>query len=553
MRNQTKNSSAGKAAILVAVLVVLAGGIGYAVLGQDSKNKENFPTAGKNAAAPVQIPPFDPIVNKKNPNQSDATGPTDSGDRATIEFPSLEHDFGEIWVGTQLNYVFEVKNTGNLPLELLKIKPSCGCTVAKNYDKTIAPGATGKIPITLNSKRLNGQFTKTIRVTSNDPNRETVTLRVKGNAKPYVQINPRFVNFPTIKAHEEKSAKVKLTNNSPQPLKLTLPRQKFGQSFTAELIEKIPGEEYELLVHAKPPYREGPNRANIQIKTNIAEQPLLSIRTTAIVKPTLEVLPKQLLIRQARNKEWTQRITLTNNGESPVILLSASSNEEKFGLAIEPIREGFKYVVKVTIPGGYTPPESGRTIILETDDPKKSKLTVPVRTRPKRPSRPAQKLVGKQAPATSFKTNAGESINTAALNFPATVMKFYTTWCPHCKRSLPLVEKVYQEFKDKGVKFLAISQDDPNDANRRRRFTPEQTIAKLKEMGVTFDLILDPQKKIGQAFKASSYPTMFLLDKNGKIVNVYIGGMRANRIDEFKRDLEKILLAQGNSTAPSKD
>lgn len=98
----------------------------------------------------------------------------------TVEFDTKKFDCGVIIKGKQdkLEAVFNVKNTGDEPLKLLKVKPSCGCTVVK-YDSIIQPGASTAIKSTVNIKGRKGSLSKGVRVTSNAQNDSIVRLLIK--------------------------------------------------------------------------------------------------------------------------------------------------------------------------------------------------------------------------------------------------------------------------------------------------------------------------------------------------------------------------------------
>ena len=70
----------------------------------------------------------------------------------TIEFEEPEHDFGEVSVGSAIDFSFKFKNTGESPLIIQSVKAACGCTVLKDWPKgIIQPGESGEIPIVLNT------------------------------------------------------------------------------------------------------------------------------------------------------------------------------------------------------------------------------------------------------------------------------------------------------------------------------------------------------------------------------------------------------------------
>jgi hypothetical protein len=51
------------------------------------------------------------------------------------------YDFGKAWAGDAVSHTFKLTNSGNTPLAIKNVSASCGCTVIKDYARTIAPGA----------------------------------------------------------------------------------------------------------------------------------------------------------------------------------------------------------------------------------------------------------------------------------------------------------------------------------------------------------------------------------------------------------------------------
>ena len=76
---------------------------------------------------------------------------------AVMSFKSLEHDFGDVAFGQKLNFSFEFQNTGESPLVIHSVKPSCHCTVMKDWPREpVRPGETGII-----TAQFEGKFTGT--------------------------------------------------------------------------------------------------------------------------------------------------------------------------------------------------------------------------------------------------------------------------------------------------------------------------------------------------------------------------------------------------------
>ena len=100
-----------------------------------------------------------------------------------ITFKEDLHDFGKIQEGVVAEYEFSFTNTGNQPLVLSDVHPSCGCTTPFFSKDPIAPGKSGVIKVAYNSQNRPGPFTKSITVTSNVDGQAKV-LFIKGEVTP---------------------------------------------------------------------------------------------------------------------------------------------------------------------------------------------------------------------------------------------------------------------------------------------------------------------------------------------------------------------------------
>jgi cytochrome c biogenesis protein CcmG, thiol:disulfide interchange protein DsbE len=87
------------------------------------------------------------------------------------------------------------------------------------------------------------------------------------------------------------------------------------------------------------------------------------------------------------------------------------------------------------------------------------------------------------------------------------VVNFWATWCGPCRREQPGLERVWQEFRDRGVYFLGVNyRDDPVAAR-----------AYLKDFTVTYPSILDQAGALAFDFGFVGLPDTYVVDRSGRI------------------------------------
>ncbi|MBM3262202.1 MAG: TlpA family protein disulfide reductase [candidate division Zixibacteria bacterium] len=95
---------------------------------------------------------------------------------------------------------------------------------------------------------------------------------------------------------------------------------------------------------------------------------------------------------------------------------------------------------------------------------------------------------------------------------------FFKVSCGTCKFSAPYFEKFYQAYKErKGFQFWGVSQD-----------TAEDTIAYLNEYNASFPNLLDETHWISADYGLTNVPTLFLIDREGKILHSCVGFSRSD-------------------------
>ena len=115
-------------------------------------------TACNSAADRIESTPED-TTNKASEGMMD--------ELPSIAFEADFHDFGEISEGTVAEHVFTFTNEGDGPLIISNAQGSRNVYGSNLATQSIAPGATGEIKVSFNSKGRAGKQDKRVTLTTN--------------------------------------------------------------------------------------------------------------------------------------------------------------------------------------------------------------------------------------------------------------------------------------------------------------------------------------------------------------------------------------------------
>ena len=507
-------------------------------------------------AAPAVVPTPTPAVAVTpavvpTPTPAVAVAPTPAAASPKISVELASHDFGLVWAGDALRHSFTVRNTGTAPLQITSVKPGCYCTVAGSYPRSILPGGSGSFPFTLDSTKVRGRFSKAITISTNDTTTPQLKLYLRGESKHQIAVNPLSAHFRILTDNEAPTERVvRLTNNMPEPFKLSLAPQPTTSKFNFELVETEPGQAYELRVTTKPPYPTGFVRATATINTNFENHKTITVSAFARVPERIDVQPTSItLIKPAAGSAAAARalpprlIRVRNHGDAPVRVLAAVVDDPALVVTVEEKKAGEEYDIRIQFPAGYAPPDAGRTLTIQTDDPEKPEIKVPIRSNirttaartPVKRANPLE-LLGKPTPTFAIKTFDGKSVSNADLAaHTGTVLNIVAPNCGYCKRQIPEVEKIRAEYEKKGIRFVNIAS-----TMGKTPYTPDRVKAVMKTLGSNIELAQDPSNAIKGIFKVSGFPTLFVVGRDGKIRHVNVGFPRTGFSDKLKGQLDSL-------------
>lgn len=95
------------------------------------------------------------------------------------------------------------------------------------------------------------------------------------------------------------------------------------------------------------------------------------------------------------------------------------------------------------------------------------------------------------------------------------VINYFASWCPPCKEELPHFQKAFDEYGDQ-ISFIFL------DALDGQRETLKTINAFIKNFPFTGPVFYD-DGMFAAVFQTNSLPTTVFIDKEGRVVNGYLG------------------------------
>ncbi len=136
--------------------------------------------------------------------------------------------------------------------------------------------------------------------------------------------------------------------------------------------------------------------------------------------------------------------------------------------------------------------------------------------------------VGERAVEFTLTDLNGKAVKLSSLRGKVVLIDFWATWCKPCKEELPLLEKLHQKLKGKGLVILAIN------INKKKEDATRFASANKLTMTVPFDGSSDIVSK----YKPPKMPSSYLVDKKGIVRKLNAGFYGKSDLDK----LEKIIL-----------
>lgn len=138
---------------------------------------------------------------------------------------------------------------------------------------------------------------------------------------------------------------------------------------------------------------------------------------------------------------------------------------------------------------------------------------------------------GEAAPEINLKSlTSGDQISLSGLKGSVVFVDVWASWCPPCRKSLPLFNDMYKELGQYGLEILAVNVDE----------NPEDGIGFITKFPVDYKVLADPKGTVAETYKVPGMPTSYLIDRLGVVRMVHVGFKEKDMV-KIKGEIIKLL------------
>jgi len=296
-----------------------------------------------------------------------------------ISFDATHFDFGKIPGDVKVSHRFKVTNTGQAPLNITRLNPSCGCTSTVIGKWTLAPQESTEVEVAFNPAGFRGLSRKSIQVISDDPASPTTTLTFEADVVREIMPSTDSVFFQDLVRSVPRKASVKLASGTDKPVKLTEARAPGAPYLSAALRQdgKDAWVDITLDGHKIPAGRTVGADAIIVTTAN-PKVPTVTLTVQWELRASVVADPVRVAWSETVGQELHTKVVLKQADGKPFRILSARTTNpvltvEGITKAAAPRQEIEVVLAADAKPGLYT-----EKVILALDDPNQPELELRV-------------------------------------------------------------------------------------------------------------------------------------------------------------------------------
>jgi hypothetical protein len=311
--------------------------------------------------------------------------PENAGPPPKLEVPEIEFNAGDVVKGDVIEHDFIFNNKGEGKLQIIRVQPTCGCTVTK-YDQEVEPGKSGKVTASVKTENFTGDIAKTINVQTNDKDMQALTLTIKAHIKTLLSVKPsERLTLGLIYVGQALEKEFDIVSEDGQTFDIT--QVTTADDKTRYNVTSAPDKKSAKFVVTIPAdYPVGPVNANFTLKTTHPKVENLNINLFGTMREPLSVFPvtvtynglsKDFIEKNPESPELNKVVTVRLETEPSLEVKEVKSSLAFVQTTFENTQPNQAYSVKIHLdPKKVKVGPFEGTVLVYTN---KKTITIPVR------------------------------------------------------------------------------------------------------------------------------------------------------------------------------
>ena len=129
--------------------------------------------------------------------------------------------------------------------------------------------------------------------------------------------------------------------------------------------------------------------------------------------------------------------------------------------------------------------------------------------------------IGAYAPPFELADTEGQPVRLDDLHGSPVVINFWATWCEPCRVEMPVLQRLFEQHQQDGLRILAINLGEPAVVVR----------AWMGDMDLSFDAALDARGEVSGLYRLRGQPSTYVVSPEGIITHIFYGPVSAETLE----------------------
>jgi thiol-disulfide isomerase/thioredoxin len=149
------------------------------------------------------------------------------------------------------------------------------------------------------------------------------------------------------------------------------------------------------------------------------------------------------------------------------------------------------------------------------------------------PLGPSPSAIPEARPLFSLQDTDGKLRSISEWDGKALVINFWATWCPPCRREIPMLNALHTDYTPRGVEVIGVAVD-----------FRESVLEYLRKTPVAYPVLIGEQDGIDAAkafgMETMGFPFTIFTDRKGRIVTIHVGELHRPDADAILAVVEEV-------------